>query len=151
MGTACPNCTVDVYSDDEDEGRVYEGSTTADDAGDWTFDGSPEGPNVTATATDAAGNTSEFSAPVEVAGGDAHAHADTYAHGHAGRHADARRAHPHPPVGPRLEQRHLERRLHPRRGLRLRGGQVRRRLSLRGRRPRALLPRPARHLQHERH
>jgi hypothetical protein len=64
MGTACPNCTIDIYSDDEDEGRVYEGSTTADGAGDWTFDGSPEGPNVTATATDAAGNTSEFSAPV---------------------------------------------------------------------------------------
>jgi parallel beta-helix repeat protein len=64
MGTACPNCTIDIYSDDEDEGRVYEGSTTADNGGDWTFDGSPEGPNVTATATDAAGNTSEFSAPV---------------------------------------------------------------------------------------
>ena len=66
MGTACPNCIIDVYSDDEDEGRVYEGSTTADNAGDWTFEGSPEGPNVTATATDAAGNTSEFSAPVAV-------------------------------------------------------------------------------------
>jgi hypothetical protein len=43
---------------------VYEGSTTADGAGNWTFDGSLHGPNVTATATDAAGNTSEFSAPV---------------------------------------------------------------------------------------
>jgi parallel beta-helix repeat protein len=64
MGTACPNCTVDVYSDDDDQGRVYEGSATADGAGNWTFDGSPEGPNVTATATDADGNTSEFSAPV---------------------------------------------------------------------------------------
>jgi hypothetical protein len=64
MGTACPNCTIDVYSDNEDEGRVYEGSTTANGAGNWTFDGSPEGPNVTATATDADGNTSEFSAPV---------------------------------------------------------------------------------------
>jgi hypothetical protein len=64
IGTACPNCAVDVYSDDEDEGRTYEGSTTADNAGDWSFDGSPEGPNVTATATDANGNTSEFSAPV---------------------------------------------------------------------------------------
>jgi len=66
MGTACPNCTIDVYSDHEDEGRIYEGSTTADNGGDWTFDGSPEGPNVTATATDAADNTSEFSTPVEV-------------------------------------------------------------------------------------
>jgi CSLREA domain-containing protein len=69
MGTACPNCTIDIYSDDEDEGRVYEGSTTADNGGDWTFDGSPEGPNVTATATDPPDtllDTSEFSAPVEV-------------------------------------------------------------------------------------
>ena len=76
MGTACPNCTIDVYSDDEDEGRIYEGSTTADGAGDWTFDGSPEGPNVTATAIDAAGNTSEFSAPVRGDRGDAYADAD---------------------------------------------------------------------------
>jgi hypothetical protein len=66
IGSACPNCTIDVYSDDEDEGRVCEGSTTADNGGDWTFDGSPQGPNVTATGTDAAGNTSEFSAPVAV-------------------------------------------------------------------------------------
>jgi len=63
MGTACPNCTVDIYSDDEDEGRVYEGSTTANGAGNWSFSGSLEGPNITATATDADGNTSEFSAP----------------------------------------------------------------------------------------
>jgi hypothetical protein len=66
LGTACANCTVDIYSDDEDEGRVYEGSTTANGAGNWSFSGSLEGPNITATATDAAGNTSEFSAPVAV-------------------------------------------------------------------------------------
>ena len=35
-------------------------------------------------------------------------------------------------MGPRLEQRHLERRLHAGRGLRLRGGQVRSGVSLRG-------------------
>jgi parallel beta-helix repeat protein len=64
MGTACPNCTIDVYSDDDGQGRVYEGHTTANGGGNWTFDGSLEGPNVTATATDADGNTSEFSAPV---------------------------------------------------------------------------------------
>jgi len=66
MGTACPNCAIDIYSDDEDEGRVYEGSTTADGDGDWSFPGSPEGPNVTVTATDSGGNTSEFSAPEPV-------------------------------------------------------------------------------------
>jgi parallel beta-helix repeat protein len=65
-GTACPNCAIDIYSDDEDEGRVYEGSTTANGAGNWSFSGSLEGPNITATATDADGNTSEFSAPVAV-------------------------------------------------------------------------------------
>jgi len=64
MGTACVGCTVDIYSDDEDEGRIYEGSTTANGAGNWTYVGAVTGPNVTATATDAAGNTSEFSAPV---------------------------------------------------------------------------------------
>jgi parallel beta-helix repeat protein len=66
MGTACANCEVDIYSDDEDEGRVYEGSTTADGDGNWSFPDSPQGPNVTATATDGGGNTSEFSAPMAV-------------------------------------------------------------------------------------
>lgn len=67
-GTACPGCTVEVFSDAEDEGRVYEGSIVADDAGDFTFDkgNAPVGPHVTATATDLDGNTSEFSAPYEV-------------------------------------------------------------------------------------
>jgi parallel beta-helix repeat protein len=65
-GTACPGSTVEVFSDDEDEGRVYEGTTVADGTGHFTFDkGSPlAGPYLTATATDGQGNTSEFSAPV---------------------------------------------------------------------------------------
>ena len=63
-GTACANCTVDIYSDDVDEGRVYEGTTTASAGGTWTFNEEVAGPFSTATATDAAGNTSEFSAPV---------------------------------------------------------------------------------------
>lgn len=62
-GTACPNCTVEVFSDDEDEGRVYHGSTVADGNGDWSFAGDVVGPNITATATDGDGNTSEFSEP----------------------------------------------------------------------------------------
>ncbi|MFQ5859669.1 MAG: CSLREA domain-containing protein, partial [Anaerolineae bacterium] len=67
-GTACPNCVVEVFSDAEDEGAIYEGSTTADVSGNWTFTkpGGLAGPNVTATATDGAGNTSEFSAPVSL-------------------------------------------------------------------------------------
>lgn len=63
-GSACPNCTVDIYSDSQDEGELYEGSTVADEEGNFTFDGSPSGPNVTATATDSHGNTSEFSQPL---------------------------------------------------------------------------------------
>jgi hypothetical protein len=63
-GSACPNCTVDIYSDSQDEGKVYEGSTIADGEGNFTFDGNPSGPNVTATATDSYGNTSEFSQPL---------------------------------------------------------------------------------------
>lgn len=63
-GTACANCIVDIYSDAEDEGAFYHGFTTADSNGDWTFSGAVVGPNVTATATDADGNTSEFSAAV---------------------------------------------------------------------------------------
>jgi len=64
FGTACPNCTVDAYSDQDDEGEVYEGSTTADGDGNWTLPGLPQGPNITATATDSDGNTSEFSQPL---------------------------------------------------------------------------------------
>ena len=62
-GTACANCTIDVYSDSADEGRQYEGTTTADGAGNWTYNSSVSGPNVTATATSANLSTSEFSAP----------------------------------------------------------------------------------------
>jgi hypothetical protein len=67
-GTACANCIVDVYSDDANEGRVYHGSAVADDngngTGDWSFPDAVVGPNVTATATNPGGNTSQFSAPV---------------------------------------------------------------------------------------
>lgn len=62
-GTACPNCTIDIYSDAADEGRIYEGSTIADASGRFTFDKKTSGPFITATATDAQGNTSPFSEP----------------------------------------------------------------------------------------
>src|SRR5207249_5138053 len=70
-GTACSGCIVDVFSDNEDEGRVYHGSATADASGNWNFAGATVGPNVTATATDAANNTSEFSPPFVPGGYDA--------------------------------------------------------------------------------
>jgi hypothetical protein len=65
-GTACSGCTVEVFSDGEDEGRIYEGTTIADAVGVFVFDKSIPltGPYLTATATDGQGNTSEFSTPV---------------------------------------------------------------------------------------
>ncbi len=65
-GTSCAPCSVDVYSDAADEGRVFEGSVFTND-GNWTFNGPVSGPNVTATNTDMSNNTSEFSAPFTVA------------------------------------------------------------------------------------
>ena len=62
-GTACPGCTVDVYSDAADEGGTYHGTVVADVGGNWTFNGPVTGPNITATATSTVGSTSEFSAP----------------------------------------------------------------------------------------
>ena len=68
-GTACNSCTIDVYSDKADEGRVYQGTVGADASGNWTYSGTVYGPNATATSTDANHSTSEFSAPVVVSSG----------------------------------------------------------------------------------
>lgn len=65
-GTACPGCAVDIYSDSADEGRIFEGSVTADGGGLWTYPGSVSGPKVTATNTNASQSTSAFSPPVSV-------------------------------------------------------------------------------------
>lgn len=62
-GIACANCIIDVFSDIEDEGRVYEGTTIASSGGQWTLSGLLSGPNITVTATDSNGDTSEFSQP----------------------------------------------------------------------------------------
>lgn len=60
-GTACPNCLVEIFSDNDDEGLVYEGWVLADGSGNFSWSGTPNGPNVTATATDSGNNTSPFS------------------------------------------------------------------------------------------
>jgi len=62
-GTACAPCTVEIFSDAANQGRIYEGSVFTSD-GNWTFNQPLSGPNVTATNTDANHNTSEFSAAV---------------------------------------------------------------------------------------
>ena len=67
-GTACPGCTIEVFSDVWNQGAVYEGSTTADSGGNWalTPQASPRGPYITTVATDGEGNTSEFSVMYEL-------------------------------------------------------------------------------------
>ncbi len=62
-GMAFPNSTVEVFSDSADEGKIYEGTVTSDAAGNFTWIGTPTGPHITATVTNTAGNSSEFSQP----------------------------------------------------------------------------------------
>ncbi len=63
-GTACPGCIIEVFSDSEFQGEIFEGTTLADGTGAWTFATPVSGPNITATATDASNNTSQFSLAV---------------------------------------------------------------------------------------
>jgi len=64
-GYTCANCTVEVFSDSGDEGTTYEGQALASSAGAFALDKGAAfaGPHLTATTTDAGGNTSKFSAP----------------------------------------------------------------------------------------
>ena len=75
-GTACPGCTVEVFLADSGdgaygEGQTFLGSTVADGAGNFiaAVSGASQGAYVTANATDAAGNTSEFSLNLLVGAG----------------------------------------------------------------------------------
>lgn len=70
VGTACPNCTVEVFSDPDGEAEAFEGRTTADGDGNWTLEkpDGVKGPFLTATATDG-DNTSGTSAFKAVSGG----------------------------------------------------------------------------------
>ncbi|MBN1934259.1 MAG: right-handed parallel beta-helix repeat-containing protein [Anaerolineae bacterium] len=64
-GATCATCTVEIFSDADNEGKIFEGQVTADSIGVFTFDKSAAfiGPYLTATTTDVDGNTSPFSAP----------------------------------------------------------------------------------------
>jgi parallel beta-helix repeat protein len=69
-GQASPNSIVEIFSDAGNQGRKFEGATTANSAGIFTYAQAIDFTyaNVTATATDADGNTSKFSgayAPVK--------------------------------------------------------------------------------------
>ncbi len=65
-GTTGGGQIVEIFNDDDDQGQLYLGSTIANAEGNFTFtpSSSPQLANITATATDTSGNTSEFSAPV---------------------------------------------------------------------------------------
>jgi hypothetical protein len=64
-GATCPDCTVEFFSDDGEEGAIYEGWISADSTGSFTYTKGAAfaGPHLTATTTDPAGNTSQFSLP----------------------------------------------------------------------------------------
>ena len=63
-GTACPNCTVQIYTFTEKGLSAFEGTVEADDLGEFVLTkGAPlNGNTAVATATDTKGNTSELSA-----------------------------------------------------------------------------------------
>ena len=63
-GTAPANSIVEIFSDDDGEGRTYLGTTVANDTGLFSYAEALQGPNLTATATDVDGNTSELSLAV---------------------------------------------------------------------------------------
>ena len=65
-GTTVPNGTVEIFSDESSQGAVYEGSAAADAGGNFSWNGTPGGPFITATVTDPEGNTSGFSSPIHV-------------------------------------------------------------------------------------
>ncbi|HQN44224.1 MAG TPA: NosD domain-containing protein, partial [Anaerolineaceae bacterium] len=68
-GTTCPGCVVELFLDEGNQGRFYLNSVTADSAGVFNFPAycPLPYPNLTATATDLQGNTSQFSDPQTVA------------------------------------------------------------------------------------
>ncbi len=76
-GTACNNCAVEVFianpsgvANARGQGAVFKGSATADASGNFiiAISGMAAGELITATATDAEGNTSEFSVNATVEG-----------------------------------------------------------------------------------
>jgi parallel beta-helix repeat protein len=67
QGTGCPNCHVELYSDAANEGQYFIGATTAQSDGTFTASFAADdlkGTYLTATMTDASGNTSAFTAPI---------------------------------------------------------------------------------------
>ena len=70
-GVTCANCIVEIFSDQSNDGAIYEGQAIADEMGIFTFSkgASFTGPHLTATVTDPDGNTSGFSRPLSTLAG----------------------------------------------------------------------------------
>lgn len=67
-GTACAGCLIEIFSDQDDEGRWFEGETLAASDGNFTMrktGGILRGPRVSGTATGLSGATSVFSGTVQ--------------------------------------------------------------------------------------
>jgi parallel beta-helix repeat protein len=64
-GTGLPNVRIEIFSDPDYEGAIFQGDTTTDASGNFTWNGALVGQynHITALAIDALGNTSEFSQP----------------------------------------------------------------------------------------
>ncbi|MCK4853176.1 MAG: right-handed parallel beta-helix repeat-containing protein, partial [Bacteroidales bacterium] len=62
FGTASPLSIIEIYTDNDDEGRIIQDVVLSDSAGNWGWAGTIEGPfdSIRVTATDTMGNTSEF-------------------------------------------------------------------------------------------
>jgi len=67
--STCIGCTIEVFSSSDCEGRRFEGTTTVTGGGMWQLRATLSGPKITATVTDGARSTSEFSNCVSLAGG----------------------------------------------------------------------------------
>ena len=63
-GTTCSGCRVEIFSDDQDQGRYFEGSVLADSGGNFSWSGEFQGNYITATATDSSLNSSMFSTAI---------------------------------------------------------------------------------------
>jgi len=60
-GTAPANSQIEIFASPDDQGKTYQAVVIADAGGQFNWVGSTTDEYLTATATDAAGNTSEFS------------------------------------------------------------------------------------------
>jgi parallel beta-helix repeat protein len=68
FGTSPPNSMIEIFTDNDDEGRIFQAVVSSDSAGNWGWVGQIHGvfDSIRATATDTSGNTSEFGKYVPV-------------------------------------------------------------------------------------